>query len=101
MSTTTRSLTTRAISGFIFVPPFLTATFLFLLNQAFTGAHHQFTHGGEVLLAAAFMFPYLRLGRVAMWVHFVTLQLAMWTNGAAYVVAALSGDGAAIADPQN
>ena len=27
-----------------------------------------------------------------MWVFFVTLNLAMWTNGMAYVVAALSGD---------
>jgi hypothetical protein len=43
-------------------------------------------------MVVALAFPLLKLSKYAMWVFFVTLNLAMWTNGMAYMVAALSGD---------
>ncbi len=61
-------------------------------QQAFTGAHHQWTHGAEVLFALAFSFDFIKLDRTRMLIYFVTLNLAMWLNGLAYAMAALTGD---------
>ncbi len=60
-------------------------------RQAFTGAHHQWTHGAEVLFALAFSFDFIKLDRKLMMIYFATLNLAMWLNGLAYAMAALSG----------
>ncbi|KAG7338561.1 hypothetical protein IV203_013972 [Nitzschia inconspicua] len=60
--------------------------------QAHLGAHHQWAHGGEMLVAAAFCYPYVQFERVAWYkVLFVSMFLAMFCNGAGYFVAGMSG----------
>jgi hypothetical protein len=87
------SISKKFQSGFIPLPcEFLGSVLTSPSFQAYTGAHHQWAHGGEILFAVAFTFPFLKLSKYAMWVFFIALNLAMWTNGMAYVVAALSGD---------
>ena len=61
-------------------------------EKGFTGAHHQWAHAGELMVGAGTLFPFMKLSPLKMKICFWTFMIAMWTNGAAYAVAALSGD---------
>ena len=54
-------------------------------DRMFVGGHHQFAHNGELLIACAFVFPFLGLSRRALAVAFWALQLGTWANPIAYV----------------
>ncbi len=55
-------------------------------------AHIEFTANGVLMIAFGFLVNEMRLSASALKVWFVALQLGTWTNGAAGVAAALSGD---------
>ena len=69
-------------------------------KKAFIGAHHQWTHAGEMFTAAAFCWQYMRFEKnTTYYIAFVAMWLAMFCNGAAYAIAAYSND-AWIAAPE-
>ena len=69
-----------------FIPPTAVAWF-----RGIVMAHIEFTANGILMIAFGFLVRELCLGRWALTVWFVALQLGTWTNGAAGVAAAFLG----------
>jgi len=60
-------------------------------DRMFVGSHHQFAHNGELLLACALLFVFVRLPRPALVAAFWTFQVGTWTNPIAYAPPAHAG----------
>jgi hypothetical protein len=61
-------------------------------RKVFAGAHHQFSHNGEVELVLALAVPWLALSDFWFNVFNVTLAIGTWSNPIAYTIIAITGE---------
>jgi hypothetical protein len=65
-------------------------------KKAFSGAHHQFAHNGELQLVLALAVPFLGVSDFWLGVFEVALTIGTWGNPLAYAIVAVSGEGNAL-----
>ena len=65
-------------------------------KKAFSGAHHQFAHNGELQLVLALAVPFLGLSDFWLGVFEVAITAGTWGNPIAYAIVAVTGEGNAL-----